>query len=254
MEVEEYARVAAAESGHWWYIATRRLIADALGDAQGPRVLDAGCGPGGNGAWLRERGEVFGFDLSTEALRYAQRNHPTLSLARASLEAVPYADASFGIVVAVTVISQLDDGAAAIAELTRVTRPGGTVLVIEPAFELFRRSHDRVVHVHRRYRRPELVAAFAAAGLTVTRATYAHSYLTVPAAVLSAADRLRRRRAREVLRSDVERESVPMVWKSLARLERATLRRVDLPVGLSVLVAGRKPGTQPAEPDPPASA
>ena len=54
MEVEEYARIAAAEDDHWWYRNTRALMADLLAPwlGTGQRILDAGCGPGGNGAWL----------------------------------------------------------------------------------------------------------------------------------------------------------------------------------------------------------
>jgi hypothetical protein len=54
VEHGEYARIAAAEDDHWWYRNTRRLMADLLDPwlARDQRILDAGCGPGGNGSWL----------------------------------------------------------------------------------------------------------------------------------------------------------------------------------------------------------
>jgi hypothetical protein len=57
VEVDEYARIAAAEDDHWWYRNTRALARDLLGPwlTQYPRILDAGCGPGGNGASYRPR-------------------------------------------------------------------------------------------------------------------------------------------------------------------------------------------------------
>ena len=70
MEVEEYARIAAAEDDHWWYRNTRALMAELLQPWLGTdqRILDAGCGPGGNGAWLGSHGRVIGVDLAREAL------------------------------------------------------------------------------------------------------------------------------------------------------------------------------------------
>ena len=60
METEEYARIAAAEDEHWWYRNMRALMAGLLAPwlATGQTILDAGCGPGGNGAWLGQHGFV----------------------------------------------------------------------------------------------------------------------------------------------------------------------------------------------------
>ena len=58
METEEYARIAAVEDDHWWYRNTRALVGEMLAPWLGrdQRTLDAGCGPGGNGAWLAAHG------------------------------------------------------------------------------------------------------------------------------------------------------------------------------------------------------
>ena len=78
MEPDEYARIAAAEDEHWWYQGTRALAAQLLDPWLGrPGLfLDAGCGPGGNGAWLAERGTVVGVDRAVEALALLGARHP----------------------------------------------------------------------------------------------------------------------------------------------------------------------------------
>ena len=236
MDVDEYERIADAEDEHWWYVATRALMAELLADVTAPRVLDAGCGPGGNGAWLQAKGDVFGFDLAQEAVDLAARRHPEMLVARGDLLSIPFAGDTFDLVVAVTVVNQVADAERAVGELVRVLRIGGAILLIEPAFEALRRSPDRVVHTHKRYRRGELRALLEGHGVVVTRATYAHSYLVPAAAGFAAFDRVRSERRI----SDVSRGGPSTVLSALARAERAVLRRLDLPLGLSALVVGQK--------------
>ena len=68
---------------------------------------------------------------------------------------------------------------------TRCVRPGGLVVVNVPAFRWLWSYHDDTCETKHRYTRPELVALFRAAGLTVDFATYAN----LPALPLIAARR-----------------------------------------------------------------
>jgi ubiquinone/menaquinone biosynthesis C-methylase UbiE len=237
VELEEYARVAAAEDDHWWYRNTRALMRDLLAPWLGTamRVLDAGCGTGGNGAWLAEHGRVVGVDLADEALRYVASRRPDITPVRASMEQLPFADRSFDVAVAVTVVYAVPDDRAAIVELGRVLRPGAPLLLVEPAFPSLARAHDRTVHGRRRYRRAPLAARLHAAGLAVQRATYAYSFLAPPAAALALADRARPGRA-DHSPSDVERRWLDPVFGPLAEWERRRLARHDVPFGTSVVI------------------
>ncbi len=241
MELEEYARIAAAEDEHWWYRSTRALMAQLLApwlEARSPattRILDAGCGPGGNGAWLATRGTVVGVDLAMEALEFVRARRPTTAPVRGGLTALPLADASFDMAVAITVLYSVPDDDGAVRELARVVRPGGAVLAVEPAFEALRRAHDRTVHGLRRYRRTGLTQLFEGAGLRVQRATYAYAFLAPPAAVLGLLER-RHEPAAANARSDLERRPLDRLFRPLASRERQWLAKHDLPVGLSVAV------------------
>jgi ubiquinone/menaquinone biosynthesis C-methylase UbiE len=132
VELEEYARIAAVEDDHWWYRNTRALAADLLAPwlHRVDHVLDAGCGPGGNGAWLAEHGAVVGVDLSPDALAFVRARRPTTRPVLASVEALPFADAAYDAVVGLTVLYAVDDDARALHELARVTRPGGAVFLV----------------------------------------------------------------------------------------------------------------------------
>jgi len=237
VEVEEYARIAAVEDDHWWYRNTRALAADLLAPwlHRTERLLDAGCGPGGNGAWLAEHGAVVGVDLSPDALAFVRARRPTTTPVQASLEALPFTDGAYDAVVGLTVLYTVPDDARAVRELARVTKPGGAVLLVEPAFEVLGRTHDATVHGRRRYRRAGIAALATSAGLTVQRCTYAYSFLAPPAATLGLVDRLRGRRD-EPAGSDVDKRSLDRAFAPLATRERQWLAHHDLPVGTSVVL------------------
>src|SRR5688500_10747084 len=140
MKPDEYAAMYAVEDDHWWYAGMRR-IADVLlaarFNSRGGRlkVLDAGCGTGGNSAHLRAYGDVTGIDFSAHALALA-RERPGLRLARASVESLPFPDASFDLVLSNDVLCHLGvaSDARAVAELARVLRPGGVLYLQLPAY------------------------------------------------------------------------------------------------------------------------
>jgi SAM-dependent methyltransferase len=141
MEVSEYHRIAEVEDQHWWYRNTRGLMQDLLAPFLAPatetprtqRILDAGCGPGGNGAWLAQHGEVVGVDLAPEGLAYVRARRPEVCPVQASITALPFPDDSFDVTVEITVVTCVSDDLAAIRELARVTKPGGVLLLFEPA-------------------------------------------------------------------------------------------------------------------------
>jgi SAM-dependent methyltransferase len=251
VEVEEYARIAAAEDDHWWYRNTRALVGDLLAPflTRSQRILDAGCGPGGNGAWLAQYGTVVGVDVSADALAFVRARRPETRPVRASLESLPFPGDSFDVIVGITVLYTIDDDEAALRELARVLAPGGALLLFEPAFESLRREHDVTVHGRRRYRRTELVQRARKHNLTVQRATYAYSFLAPPAAALGGLERLRKRPVSPTAsgpatgpaigaatESDVERHTLDRAFEPLARAERRILARHDVPLGTSVIV------------------
>jgi SAM-dependent methyltransferase len=94
---------------------------------------------------------------------------------------LPFPDGSFDVVIAAEILEHLPDDAAALAEIARVLRPGGTVAVTVPAWfpericwALSREYHEvRGGHV-RIFTRAELAAKLAAAGLAPAGAHHAH--------------------------------------------------------------------------------
>ena len=102
------------------------------GDVAGRRILDAGCGAGPLLAALRDRGAVVtGFDKAPGMLDLARRRlGDDADLRVAELGSpLPYSDDTFDDVTASLVLHYLEDWGPALAELRRVLKPGGRLIV-----------------------------------------------------------------------------------------------------------------------------
>lgn len=114
-----------------------RLVHDWV-PAGAARVLDVGCGNALFTQWLRDRGgAVYGIDHNGRNCRLGKRDYPTLHLAASAAEQLPFADDTFDCVVCSDTIEHTDDDAASVAELVRVVKPGGTVVLTMPQGGLF---------------------------------------------------------------------------------------------------------------------
>lgn len=102
--------------------------------APGMRALDFGCGCGRTLAWLREAApgaEFDGVDVDAEAIAWCRANLPWARFeATTSNPPLPFADATFDLVYAISVFTHLDAPAQAawLRELGRVLKPGGVLL------------------------------------------------------------------------------------------------------------------------------
>src|SRR5271170_6551298 len=113
------------------YYARPAILALA-GDVAGRRVLDAGCGSAPVLAALRDRGAIVtGFDSSPGMLEQArQRLGDDADLHEATLGCpLPFPDGAFDDVIAALVLHYLEDWGPALAELRRVLKPGGRLIV-----------------------------------------------------------------------------------------------------------------------------
>jgi ubiquinone/menaquinone biosynthesis C-methylase UbiE len=109
------------------FFVQRDHILNWLGNLQSKMILDAGCGVGAfSEPWVRNN-TVHGVDFSEKSLAFAaERGLKTLN---GDLSALPFATGTFDVVVCIGVIQLIENCEPVVAELARVTKPGGTLLV-----------------------------------------------------------------------------------------------------------------------------
>jgi SAM-dependent methyltransferase len=242
MTNDELQAMLASDEDHWWYRGRRRVLRAALNRLELPpdaRLLDAGCGSGRTLDELTHYGRVSGVDLSDAAVAAARRRgHPDVYVGR--VEELPYPDATFDVATCLDVVEHTPDDRATLAELRRVVRPGGVLIVTVPAYQALWSWHDEVNRHFRRYDSPSLRSAAGETGWDVVSDTYFNSLLLAPAAAVRLVQR--RRRAHEQSDLDLTPSALNGVLEVPLRIEaRVVGRGKRLPAGLSLLAVLRRP-------------
>ena len=112
-----------------------KLIAEYLGDLNGKRVLDAGCGKGRFARIVKDRNPqaaVHCMDLAEAMLQYAPTD---LQRCAGSLTALPYRTECFDGAYATESLEHAVEIEKAVEELCRVVKPGGRIVVIDKNVE-----------------------------------------------------------------------------------------------------------------------
>jgi malonyl-CoA O-methyltransferase len=108
-----------------------QLILEYFGDLNGKRVLDVGCGKGRFARVLAERypqASMVGFDLAEAMLR---RVPAGIGACAGSMTALPFRSAAFDCVYATESLEHAVEIDGAVAEMCRVVKPGGRIVIID---------------------------------------------------------------------------------------------------------------------------
>lgn len=146
-------------------------------------ILELGCGAGAftsELAALDSTQMVVGVDISKVALHQASpRCGQSPLFISADLQALPFADATFNLVIALDTFDQKGiDARLALGESWRVLRPQGILLVRVSAHRWLKSLHDVAFNTGRRFSRSELTETLQTSGFTIMATTYANTLLS----------------------------------------------------------------------------
>lgn len=171
MDAGDIRKLATLEDAHWWFAERRAILARWLrrlrraGARPGP-ALDIGAAGGGNTRVLRAHGwRPVALEYSADGATVAAERG--LAVVRGDATGMPAASGSFDLAIAFDVIEHIEDDYLAAAEIRRVLRPGGTLLVTVPADMRLWSAHDVASQHFRRYDRDGLVRIITKAGFEV---------------------------------------------------------------------------------------
>jgi SAM-dependent methyltransferase len=249
MERSEYAKLDRLEDRMWWFAASHRNLLTLLWrevslDAEGPPILDAGCGTGGFLAQLAARypnRALVGLDADTLACRRAAAKSAR-PVTVGSINALPFPESVFAAVFSLDVLCHSTvDERCAVEQFYRCLVDDGWLVVNVPAYSWMLSRHDVAVHNVRRYTAKGLGRLLKAGGFRLVYATYWNTVL-FPLMII----------IRKVLpkrggvTSDVTEypRAIDSLCRAATTFETALLKRgLRLPFGGSVIAIATKDST-----------
>jgi ubiquinone/menaquinone biosynthesis C-methylase UbiE len=236
---------ARAEASHFWFRGFRQFVTPVLdrvaAGRAGLRLIDCGAGTGYNVSLLRPYGEVFAFDLAPTSLTKGRLfGRP---LVRGDITRIPFRAHAFDVATSFDVLQCVADDGAAVREMARVTRPGGSVLLTLAALEMLRGDHAEVWREMQRYTPASARALVEQAGLEPVRVSFMFASVFPLMLTARLLQRLTRRFREPRAESDIGVPAAPVnaALTAAVSVEAALGRVVPMPIGSSLLVVASKP-------------
>lgn len=235
---EAYVEMAATESRHWWFKARRKIIEATIADMALPdaaRILEVGCGTGGNLDMLARHGQVSAMEMDDRARQMAVKKTQNRFVIRAGScpDDIPFQGEQFDLICLFDVLEHIEQDVATLVGLCQQLAPGGRLLITVPAYQWLWSAHDTHLHHKRRYTAKRLRRVFHDGGLKVDRITYFNTLLLPLAALGRLLDRAMSRK--QPSGTATPPAPVNATLHAIFASERHLLRHLNLPAGVSLL-------------------
>jgi len=234
--------MALQEEIHWWFSGRRRIVEAEIARLKLPstaRILEVGCGTGGNLAMLRKFGEVEAFEPDDMARENARKKSGLNVVFGALPEPLPFPPSTFDLAVACDVMEHVEDDEGGFAAVADRLKPNGTFVLTVPAMPMMWSEHDVRHHHFRRYTKAELAGKLAAAGFTVPKISYFNTAL-FPAIFTARWIKNRFPSLQTEDEGDVPPSLVNRFFHHVFAFERYTIGGMLHPVGVSLFAVAQR--------------
>jgi len=235
------------EQRHFWHVGRREIICVLLKqiyheDVSDVAMIEIGCGNGSVLQFLANKGmNIEGADLFLEALQFC-RKRTGVPLYQLNALNTPFADEQYDVVGLFDVIEHIDDDEAVLREMYRICKPGGRIILTVPANKRLWSYFDVMSHHKRRYGKKELYQKLQCAGFVIEKISF-YVFFLLPVLFFYRLLSLRRPPGEMDLSSRAEVQTIPLIneiFLSALRLERLLIKRLNLPLGTSLVAIARK--------------
>jgi SAM-dependent methyltransferase len=195
MNPAAYLEMAETESRHWWFLGRRAILArvmERLALPRNSRILEVGCGTGGNLSMLGTFGAVSAVEMDGNAREIASRKTANRYDIRAGCcpDEIPFQDQLFDLICMFDVLEHIDRDTETLIAIKRMLASNGRILLTVPAHQWLWSAHDEFLHHKRRYSATELRQKVIAAGLRPVKMSYFNTILFPLAAIMRLKDKL----------------------------------------------------------------
>lgn len=238
MDPSAYSEMAEIENEHWWFRGRRAIVSSLLGSLplpKGSRILEVGCGTGGNLDMLNHFGEVCAFEMSESARQIAQKKTASQYDIRSGYcpHAIPFVEKTFDLICLFDVLEHIEEDTETLSALRSLLNKDGFIFLTVPAYQWMFGPHDVFLHHRRRYTRSQLSAVARSAGLKPVKLTYINTVLFPLAVVARLKDKITQ--SKIATGANLPSPLINAIFYQLFALEKVLLRLINLPFGVSIV-------------------
>ena len=241
MQREAFLEMYHNEDRHWWSISRRMIVQKVLDsylpDRDTRRILEVGCGSGGNLELLSKYGDLHAMELDDDAREMANRRGTCLVEKGFLPDNIPFTE-TFDLICMLDVLEHIDDDLRTLQEIRKRLNPRGKLLLTVPAHGFLWSAHDVALAHKRRYRKKQLIELIRISGFKTVYATYFNTFLfPVIAVTRFLHNALGKKGGTDVkMPSSFMNDLLIKIFSS----EKLLIPRISLPVGVSILLVAEK--------------
>lgn len=229
------------EEDYCWFKARRDIIINLLEKyPKNSKILDIGCSSGILIKSLNKRDfyNIYGIDISEEAIKICE-NKKIKNISLMKGEKLDFKNEEFDIIIASDVLEHIKDEKGAIKEWRRVLKEGGVLIIFAPAFNFLWSAHDEQNHHYRRYSKTELKKSLKEAGFFTERLSYWNFSLFLPTFLIRITQKIFKKKQESDQLLSLNPLIDFLIFKIL-KLENLVLKKINLPIGVSVFSIAKK--------------
>jgi SAM-dependent methyltransferase len=242
MDARIYHDIAQQEETHWWFRARRAIFHHLFTKLNLPvraKLLDAGCGTGGNLPLLAEFGTVHGFEMHEPSRTHAIARHIGTITDGSLPNRIPFEGTNFDFISLFDVLEHVENDSAALHALHGRLNEGGVLCLNVPAYQWLFGPVDVAHHHFRRYSLAQVRTLVEQAGFTIEYINYWNCLLFPVAAATRLFERLLGKTGGSA-GAAIPPAPINKLLATLVAAERFLIPYVRLPFGLSILVLARR--------------